>query len=243
MRPKILLVHERRNQPAHLLSRLEHEGFQVFQGSGRVEALEIVYAEDPDVVILDLQIPLLEEVEICRRIRRESGIPLLPVLILKGEVDTADRMIALEHGVDEVLAKPCKPPVVVDCVRSLLRRGSPAGHGRRVKAGGIEINFDRHSVTVSGRSLQLTLKEFTLLKSLLRAAGRVVRREDLFEEVWGYERGSGIESRTLDVHMQSLRRKLGAASRHIITVRKVGYLFDLVPERIDRARRSSRDRR
>jgi len=168
--------------------------------------------------------------EVCRRIRREAGAPQLPILVLSGKGEPVEMMLVSEDGADDFLTTPYDPPELIIRVKSLLRRAASRRPPESLKAGAIEVDRERYLVSVAGKPVSLTSKEFELLSVLLLAEGRVVRRDVLFEQVWSYERHSGVESRTLDVHVRSLRRKLGQEGGRIVTVRSVGYRLSLAPE-------------
>jgi len=146
--------------------------------------------------------------------------------MLTARGDVMDRIVGLELGADDYLAKPFSPKELVARVRAVLRRARPGPVSHPVSVGEISLDAARHTVTVAGRPVELTPKEFDLLQSLLEAAGRVLSREHLLNRVWGYARADEIESRTVDVHIRRLRAKLGAEERRIATIKGVGYRFD-----------------
>jgi two-component system phosphate regulon response regulator PhoB len=147
--------------------------------------------------------------------------------MLTAKAEEVDRVVGLEVGADDYVVKPFSPRELVARVRAILRRAhEPADMSIR-RIGELEVDESRHSVTVHGTPVELTAKEFGLLCALIRANGRVLNREQLLEGVWGYADAAEIESRTVDVHIRRLREKLGAAARHIVTVKGVGYRFDM----------------
>jgi DNA-binding response OmpR family regulator len=137
-----------------------------------------------------------------------------------------DRIVGLELGADDYLAKPFSPKELVARVRAVLRRARPGETAHVLSVGAVSLDASRHTVTVGGRPVELTPKEFDLLHALLAAAGRVLSREHLLNRVWGYARADEIESRTVDVHIRRLRAKLGAEERRIATIKGIGYRFD-----------------
>jgi DNA-binding response OmpR family regulator len=150
----------------------------------------------------------------------------VPIIMLTAKTDEVDRVVGLEMGADDYVAKPFSPKELVARVRAVLRRARPGEPVRPLTAGVVSLDVARHLVTVEGRPVELTPKEFDLLHALLDAAGRVLSREHLLNRVWGYARADEIESRTVDVHIRRLRAKLGAEERRIATIKGVGYRFE-----------------
>jgi len=227
---KILMVEDQEESRAPLSSRLEYEGFEVVAAPGGQAALKAASIERPDLVILDLHLPMPEELEVCRGLRREAEAPQLPILILSAKGEPVEMMLSSDGGADDFVTLPYDPLELIIRVKSLLRRAATTRPAGTLKAGAIELDRDRYLVSVGGGSIKLTSKEFELLSVLMKAEGRVVRREVLLEQVWSYEREARIESRTLDVHVRSLRRKLGREGRRIVTIRSVGYRMSLSPD-------------
>ncbi|HUK64074.1 MAG TPA: winged helix-turn-helix domain-containing protein, partial [Dongiaceae bacterium] len=180
----------------------------------------------PDLVVLDLMLPEMDGLEVCRRLRGDPATAALPLIMLTAKADEVDRVVGLELGADDYLAKPFSPKELVARVRAVLRRARPGPSSRPITIGEVSLDAARHSVTVAGRPVELTPKEFDLLQTLLEAAGRVLSREHLLNRVWGYARADEIESRTVDVHIRRLRAKLGTEERRIATIKGVGYRFD-----------------
>jgi DNA-binding response OmpR family regulator len=163
---------------------------------------------------------------VCRRLRADATAATVPIIMLTAKADEVDRVVGLELGADDYVAKPFSPKELVARVRAVLRRARPIEGGRPLAAGGILLDVARHQVTVAGAPLALTPKEFELLQALMESAGRVLSREHLLNRVWGYARADAIESRTVDVHVRRLRAKLGEAGARIATVKTIGYRFE-----------------
>jgi DNA-binding response OmpR family regulator len=210
--------------------RLEYEGFTVVSAPDLDAAQNVIAAERPDLVILGVHLPVIEELEICRRLRREAGMPHLPILLLSGRGDPVDLVVAAENGFNDFITRPFELPELVVRVKVLLKRAAQNRPPQILKAGSVELDRDLYQVTVDSEPIGLTTKEFELLSVLMEAEGRVVRREVLLEQVWSYEMDAGVESRTLDVHIRSLRKKLGREGARIVTVRSVGYRISLSPD-------------
>jgi DNA-binding response OmpR family regulator len=186
-----------------------------------------VRAAVPDLVVLDLMLPEVDGLEVCRRLRRDPRTVAVPIIMLTAKTDEVDRVVGLEMGADDYVAKPFSPKELVARVRAVLRRTRPVGEVAQVLTSGpLTLDTARHRVAVGGRSLELTPKEFELLQALMEAAGRVLSREYLLGRVWGYARADEIESRTVDVHVRRLRAKLGEEGRRIATVKSIGYRLE-----------------
>ncbi|HKY33164.1 MAG TPA: response regulator transcription factor [Candidatus Polarisedimenticolia bacterium] len=230
MPQKILIVEEEQELIDQLRSPLEHEGYRVLVTRDGEEALRAVTDEVPDLVVLDSTLPGLDGAGFLKRLRRNPETSRLPVLVLSGKGEDVDKVIGLELTAEDFMTRPYNPLELVARVKALLRRSSMAPPARVLRAGEIEMDLDRYTVTVQGREIRLTSKEFELLRTLLEAKGRALRREFLMEKVWSYDRDADIESRTVDVHIRRLREKLGGEGRRILTVRNVGYRFHTAPE-------------
>jgi DNA-binding response OmpR family regulator len=190
-------------------------------------ALRLVREHHPDLLILDLMLPGMDGLEICRHLRQDAATARLPILMLTAKAEEVDRVVGLEVGADDYVVKPFSPRELVARVRAILRRAQEPADLSIRRIGELEVDEPRHSVTVQGTSVELTAKEFGLLCALIRANGRVLNREQLLEGVWGYADAAEIESRTVDVHIRRLREKLGAEAKRIMTVKGVGYRFDM----------------
>ena len=209
-----------------IVLHLERDGFRCRTASNGPEALREARAVVPDLVVLDLMLPELDGLEVCRQLRRDASTAAVPIIMLTAKSDEVDRVVGLEIGADDYVSKPFSPKELVARVRAVLRRARPEPAPRVLAQSAITLDPSRHLVTLHGRRLELTPKEFDLLHALLDAAGRVLSREHLLNRVWGYARADEIESRTVDVHVRRLRAKLGDAGTRITTVKSVGYRFE-----------------
>ena len=212
-----------RNLTVHHLTR---DGFRCRTAGSGAEALARVRAVAPDLVVLDLMLPEMTGLEVCRRLRADPTTAGVPIIMLTAKTDEVDRIVGLEMGADDYVAKPFSPKELVARVRAVLRRARPGEATRPLAAGTVRLDTSRHVVTVGGRPVELTPKEFDLLHALLDADGRVLSREHLLNRVWGYARADEIESRTVDVHIRRLRSKLGPEERRIATIKGVGYRLE-----------------
>ena len=190
--------------------------------------LEEIRREVPALILLDLMLPGMDGVSVCREVRKTSNVP---VIMVTARVEDVDRLIGLEVGADDYVCKPFNPREVVARVRAVLRRASPQEPPRRYNAGPFSLDEETYRVTVSGRELELTPNEFALLKTLMAHPDRVFRRQELLDRVQGYSY-EGYD-RTIDTHVKNLRRKIAAhlGDREVIrTVYGVGYTFSLREE-------------
>jgi DNA-binding response OmpR family regulator len=216
----ILVVEDEPSIASFVGMYLEKAGFGVRKAETGAEALAQADAEAPSLVILDLMLPDLDGIEVCRRIRQRSDVP---ILMLTARDDDIDKIIGLEVGADDYLTKPFNPGELVARVKSVLRRANPERRelqSASLRHGDLNIDAGRREVTVAGDEIQLAPKEFDLLWELLDHRGLVLTRDQLLERVWGYTFAG--DTRTVDVHVRQLRRKLGDASP-IVTVWGVGY--------------------
>lgn len=208
---------------------LQKEGYGVVEAGNGREALEKIRSSGFDAIILDVMMPGMDGLELCREIRKSSDVAII-MLTARGE--EIDRILGLELGADDYIAKPFSPRELVARVKAILRRvkkGDPAGKPQAlIEAGGLRVNDDAREVTVSGRPVALTPKEYDLLITLARRPGRVFTREQLLEQVWGYDFFG--EARTVDTHITRLREKIaraGGNEQYIATIWGVGYKFEV----------------
>jgi DNA-binding response OmpR family regulator len=229
MTSSILIAGDRADIARALGDYLRSEGFDVVVTTAPADALEAASAVHPDLAVIDLDLPIDGAVEIGRALRVQADWSRLPLVVVRREgSDGSDKVVALEQGADEVLVEPYELRELLARLRALARRG--AAPRRLMSVGELELDANDHRVSVSGREIQLTSKEFELLRYFLEAGGRVVGREEVLENVWSYRGAAEVESRTLDVHIRSLRKKLRPEHGRIVTVRGVGYRFDISDE-------------
>ena len=223
---KVLVVDDEKDITALVAYHLEREGFRVLQAHDGFQALDLVKRERPHLLILDLMLPQMSGLDVCRRLRKEPDTVRLPILMLTAKAEESDKVLGLELGGDDYLTKPFGPRELVARVKALIRRSQDRQEEEIVKAGALEVDLARYTVSIRRRTVELTAKEFDLLKALILAKGRALTREHLLDRVWGYDQASEIESRTVDVHVRRLREKLGSEAKRIVTVKSVGYRFN-----------------
>jgi phosphate regulon transcriptional regulator PhoB len=226
MTAEILVVEDEPDIRNLIVLHLTREGFRCRTAAGGGQALAEVRARRPDLVILDLLLPEVDGLEVCRRLRADPATAALPIIMLTARTEEVDRVVGLEMGADDYVAKPFSPRELVARARAVLRRARGVEGERPLRVGGVTLDPARHAVTVDGAAVSLTPREFDLLHALMEAGGRVLSREHLLGRVWGYARAGEIESRTVDVHVRRLRAKLGPEGRRVTTIKGVGYRFE-----------------
>jgi DNA-binding response OmpR family regulator len=225
MKPKILLVDDEPDALEVLGFKLRESGFIPLFAKDGAKALTVARDERPDLIVLDLMLPEVDGLEVCKILRRDPATTSMPILMLTARAAEMDRVLGLELGADDYVTKPFSPRELVLRIRKLLarRKGGEDDAGSLLRIGEIEIDVPRHVVQLAGQPVTLTVTEFRLLEVLARRRGRVQSRDRLLQDVWGYE--NPIDSRTVDTHMRRLREKLGAHADRLETVRGVGYRF------------------
>jgi len=226
--PTRILIVEDDPDIAHLVVRyLEKAGFSTEHVASGREALQAITARPPDLLVLDLMLPHVDGLEVCRRVRANEATAGVPIIMLTARAEESEKIVGLEIGADDYLAKPFSPNELVARVRALLRRaqrGTPAV--KTLSYGPITLDTERHIVSLTGQPVTLTAKEFLLLEYLLKHRGRVLSRDLLLTDVWGYRYTGG--TRTVDVHVRRLREKLPVLTEALVTVKQFGYkLADL----------------
>ena len=223
--PTVLIVDDERNIRDLLRMYLEVEGYKVLEAPDGTAALQMLDGPtEPDLVILDLMLPGLDGWEVCRRIR-SGRRPMLPVLMLTARDEDVDKIVGLELGADDYVTKPFNPREVTARVKAILRRTKPSeeplSEDSPLAVGDVVLDPRRRTVSVAGKSVTLRRKEFDLLEALMRHRDLVLTRDQLLEQVWGYDYPG--QTRTVDVHIAALRRKLAGSRAKIETVVGVGY--------------------
>src|SRR5947207_7300115 len=216
---KILIIDDEQDVIALLSLHLRKAGFALSAATDGATGLRMAREEAPALIILDLMLPKMPGLEICKVLKTDAATRHIPVLMLTAKAEEIDRIVGLEFGADDYVTKPFSPREIVLRIRAILRRAETANES--LTAGPISIDPARHEVRVDGRQVRLTSLEFKLLRTLMQRRGRVQDRDRLLNEVWGYE--AVIDTRTVDTHVRRLREKLGKAGDAIETVRGFGY--------------------
>ena len=227
----ILVVEDEESFVEALTVGLKREGFRVIVGRDGAEALSLFNAVHPDLVLLDVMLPKISGVDVCREIRSQSRVPIIMVTAKTSEIDT---VVGLEVGADDYVTKPYRLRELVARIRAALRRAPrdlPAMSATLLEVGDVRLDPESHEVFVRGDLVTLPLKEFELLEVLLDNAGRVVTRDSLIDRVWGPHYVG--DTKTLDVHVKRLRSKVEddpSAPRRIVTIRGLGYKYEATPK-------------
>jgi phosphate regulon transcriptional regulator PhoB len=224
---RVLIVEDEPDIRDLLAFHLEREGYHVTRSRTGPDALRQVRARPPDLILLDLMLPELGGLDVCRQLRQDPRTASVPIVMLTARGEEVDRILGLELGADDYIVKPFSPKEVVARVRAVLRRAGARDGAATIVSGRLVIDPDRHTVQVDAAAIELTPKEFDLLRALAEARGRVLSREFLLDRVWGYASAGEIESRTVDVHVRRLRMKLGDEGQRITTVKGVGYRLEV----------------
>lgn len=227
---KILIVEDEPDIRKLVNYNLVQERFKVIEAEDGEQALRIIQHDKPHLVVLDLMLPGLSGVEVCRILREREDTAKLPILMLTAKAGEADRVVGLEMGADDYLSKPFSPRELVARVRAILRRANGAAAKEIPPAydkGGLKIDYSTYEVFARGKAVKLTLKEFELLRFLVQNPNRVLSRDQLLDRVWGGE--TFVTPRTVDVHIRRLRKAIekdDSKPKWILTLRGVGYKFD-----------------
>jgi len=224
---KVLIVDDEQAIVDLVRYHLEKEGIICLEARDGERALALAKAQHPDLVILDLMLPGIEGLEVCRQLRRDAKLGSIAIIMLTAKAEEVDRVVGLEMGADDYVVKPFSPRELVARVKAVLRRGKEPDPDTLQTVGSLDIDLGTHQVRVGGKPVGLTAKEFNLLTTFIQAKGRVLTRNHILETVWGYANAMEIESRTVDVHIRRLREKLGKEAGRIITIKGVGYRFDV----------------
>jgi two-component system alkaline phosphatase synthesis response regulator PhoP len=215
---KVLVCDDEKDIVSALKIYLTSDGYNVFEANNGKQAVEVVENEEIHLVLMDIMMPVMDGIQAMVKIREKSNVPVI-LLTAKGE-DT-DKVLGLTVGADDYVTKPFGTMELIARVKALLRRTAPAADERVYTLGKLSVNPSKHIVTLDGTAVNLTLKEFELLSYLFKNQGNVLTRDQILQEIWGYEFDG--ENRTVDVHIRTLRSKLGECGELIETVRGIGY--------------------
>ena len=222
-RAKILVVDDESRMRKLVKDFLVREGYIVLEAGDGVEAMDIFYEEkDIALVILDVMMPKMDGWQVCREIREESKVP---IIMLTARSEERDELQGFELGVDEYISKPFSPKILVARVEAILRRTNGLNKNESVEVGGIILDKAAHRVTIDGKDVELSFKEFELLTYFIENAGIALSREKILNHVWNYDYFG--DARTIDTHVKKLRNKLGEKGEYIKTIWGMGYKFEV----------------
>ena len=222
----VLVIDDEKDLQELVRYNLEKEGYDVVTALDGESGLHVAIEHNPDLILLDLMLPGVDGLELCRLLRKESRTAQIPLIMLTAKASEPDRVVGLELGADDYVTKPFSPRELVARVKALLRRATPLTENASVlRRGDLTIDVHRHEVISAGKPIMLTATEFRILHFLASRPGRVFSRNEIIDGAQG--RDTAVLDRTIDVHVTSIRRKLGACGDYLETVRAVGYKFQL----------------
>jgi phosphate regulon transcriptional regulator PhoB len=223
--PDILIIDDERDIVEAIEYNLNKEGFSTHKSFDGMNGLRIAKETVPDLIILDLMLPGINGIELCKTLKKDERTSKIPVIMLTAKKQEVDKIVGLEVGADDYMVKPFSMKELIARVKAILRRYISIPKGEKAKSviifSDVKMDLDRHEVTVKGKSVELSAKEFKLLEFLSMNKNKVFSRERLLDDVWGIS--AAVETRTVDVHVKRLREKLGKSGDHIQTVRGFGY--------------------
>ena len=222
----ILVIEDEKNIAELVKYNLEQEGFRVLTATKGDSGLDQARKSKPALIVLDLMLPEIDGVEICKILKQDYKTASIPIIMLTAKSQEADKVLGLELGADDYITKPFSPRELVARIKAVLRRTHEKPKNKVFKTGGLELDVEKHQLTLKGKEIELTSKEYDLLNALWEANGRVLSRDFLLNKVWGYDESINIETRTVDMHIGQLRKKLKSEGERIVTVKNVGYRFD-----------------
>ena len=220
---KILIVEDDRDIAEMVEYNLREEGYDTISAFNGEDGVRLAKKESPDLIVLDIMLPIIDGFEVCRILKKEQTTTEIPIIILSAKSQETDKVVGLELGADDYITKPFSPRELIARIRAILRRGRALTFSSCIERGDIVIDSTRHKVTVREKDILLTFTEFKLLEFLARRPGTVFSRDQILDGVIGDD--ALVCDRTVDAHVKSLRRKLGRAKDYIETVRGAGYRF------------------
>lgn len=227
MKETLLIVEDEKDIAKLLEYNLRKEGYKTLIASDGEEALEMAQRHHPNLIILDLMLPEMDGLEVCKALKKENKTAGIPIIMLTAKSQESDKVIGLELGADDYVTKPFSPKELIARIKAILRRFKEKDKLPEVlKIGDLVIDFSKIQVFCKNKPVELTSKEFELLKTLIGSKGRVLSRDHLLDTIWGFDHAMEIQTRTVDVHIRTLRKKIKTESKRIITVKNYGYRFE-----------------
>jgi two-component system alkaline phosphatase synthesis response regulator PhoP len=227
MKETILIVEDEKDIVKMLDYNLKKEGYKTLVTYDGEDAIDAANTKQPDLILLDLMLPGMDGLEVCKTLKGESKTALIPIIMLTAKSQESDKVVGLELGADDYVTKPFSPRELIARIKAVLRRMKEKDKLPEVmKIGELGIDFSKIAVTVKDKPVELTAKEFELLKTLIKVKGRVLSRDYLLDNIWGFNNAIEIQTRTVDVHIRTLRKKLKSEAKRILTVKNYGYRFE-----------------
>ncbi len=222
----ILIIDDEKDIVQAIEYNLEKEGYKVSKSFDGLNGLDAAKKKIPDLIILDLMLPGMNGIELCKMLKSDSQTSSIPIIMLTAKSDESDKIVGLEIGADDYITKPFSIKELLARIKAVLKRYTLKEEQKKIlKFPGLEIYPDSHTVSVFGKEIDLTAKEFMLLEYLAMNEGKVFSRDKLLDIIWGID--VAIETRTVDVHIRRLREKLGKAAKYLKTLHGVGYKFSV----------------
>jgi len=223
----ILIVEDEKDIAKMIDHNLKKEGYKTIIVNDGEDALDAAITKHPNLILLDLMLPGLSGLDVCKELKAERKAVSIPIIMLTAKSQESDKVIGLELGADDYITKPFSPRELVARIKAVLRRGKDKEKPPEVlKVGNLIMDLSKIQITIKDRPVELTSKEFELLKTLINAKGRVLSRDFLLDNIWGFDHAIEIQTRTVDVHIRTLRKKLKSEAKRILTVKNYGYRFE-----------------
>ena len=227
MKETILIVEDEKDIVRMLEYNLKKEGYKIVSVRNGDDAMDSVKREGPDIILLDLMLPGMDGLEVCKNLKGDAKTSSISVIMLTAKSQESDKIVGLELGADDYMTKPFSPRELIARIKAVLRRIKEKDKLPEVlKIEDLIIDLSKITVSVKNKPVELTAKEFELLKTLINAKGRVLSRDYLLDTIWGFDNSIDIQTRTVDAHVWTLRKKLKSESKHIVTVKNYGYRFE-----------------
>jgi two-component system alkaline phosphatase synthesis response regulator PhoP len=228
MKEKILIVEDEKDILKMVEYNLKKDGYRTVSARDGEDAIEMAHSEHPDLILLDLMLPGIDGLEVCKQLKRESKTAGIPIIMVTAKTQESDKVVGLELGADDYVTKPFSVRELLARVKAVMRRAHEKEKlPELLNLGDLTIDFSKIEARIKDKPVALTAKEFELLRTLIKAKGRMLSRDYLLDTIWGYDHAIEIQTRTVDVHIRSLRKKLKSAAKHIITVKNYGYRFEV----------------
>ena len=225
---KMLIIEDEKDIVKMLDYNLKKEGFKTLSAYNGEDGLDMASKENPDLILLDLMLPEIDGFDVCKALKSDPKTSHIPIIILTAKDQETDKIVGLELGADDYVTKPFSPRELIARIKAVLRRAKEKGKLPEVlKIGDLTIDFSKIMVLIKDKPIELTSKEFELLKILIKAKGRVLSSDYLLDTIWGFDQALEIQTRTVDVHITTLRKKLKNESKRIVTIKNYGYRFEL----------------